>query len=77
MATRNELVTALAGRYARSSKAERGVILDEFVAVSGYHRALGGVRPALLETACLDVVADVKARVHHVAPAQALTYSSG
>jgi hypothetical protein len=38
MATRNELVTALAERYARSSKAERGVILDEFVAVSGYHR---------------------------------------
>jgi hypothetical protein len=38
MATRNELMTALAERYARSSKAERGVILDEFVAVSGYHR---------------------------------------
>jgi hypothetical protein len=38
MVTRNELVTALAERYARSSKAERGVILDEFVAVSGYHR---------------------------------------
>src|SRR5512132_853365 len=38
MATRNELVTALAERHARSSKAERGVILDEFVAVSGYHR---------------------------------------
>jgi hypothetical protein len=37
MATRNELVTALAERYARSSKAERSVILDEFVAVSGYH----------------------------------------
>ena len=38
MATRNELVTALAERYARSSRTERGVILDEFVAVSGYHR---------------------------------------
>jgi hypothetical protein len=37
MATRNELVTALAERYGRSSKAERGVIFDEFVAVSGYH----------------------------------------
>jgi hypothetical protein len=35
MSTRNELVTALAERYARSSKAERSVILDEFVAVSG------------------------------------------
>src|SRR5512132_1082000 len=38
MSTRNELVTALTGRYARSSKSERSVILDEFVAVSGYHR---------------------------------------
>jgi hypothetical protein len=38
MSTRNELVTALTERYARSSKSERSVILDEFVAVSGYHR---------------------------------------
>ena len=38
MSTRTELVTALAERYARSSKAERSAILDEFVAVSGYHR---------------------------------------
>src|SRR5512140_1708676 len=38
MSTRNELVTALTERYARSSKSERSVILDEFVSVSGYHR---------------------------------------
>jgi hypothetical protein len=38
MSTRTELVAALAERYARSSKAERSAILDEFVAVSGYHR---------------------------------------
>ena len=38
MATRNELVAALADRYARSSRTERSVILDEFVPVSGYHR---------------------------------------
>lgn len=31
-------MAALAARYARSSRAERSVILDEFVAVSGYHR---------------------------------------
>ena len=38
MATRDELVGALAGRYASSSRKHRGRILDEFVAVSGFHR---------------------------------------
>ena len=38
MATRNELVVALAGGYASSSRMERGRILDEFTAVSGLHR---------------------------------------
>ena len=38
MATRDELVGALAGRYAASNRKERGRILDEFVAVSGLHR---------------------------------------
>jgi hypothetical protein len=35
MATRKELLAALAGRYAASSREERGRILDEFTAVSG------------------------------------------
>ena len=38
MATRVELVVALAGRYASSDRRERGRILDEFTAVSGLHR---------------------------------------
>jgi hypothetical protein len=38
MATRYELVGALAGRYAASDRKERGRILNEFVAVSGLHR---------------------------------------
>jgi len=38
MATRDELVLALAGRYAASNRKERGRILDEFAAVSGLHR---------------------------------------
>jgi hypothetical protein len=38
MATRNELVAAVAERYARSTRTERGRILDEFVAVTGHHR---------------------------------------
>jgi hypothetical protein len=38
MATRDELVVALAGRYAATNRKERGRILDEFAAVSGLHR---------------------------------------
>ena len=40
MATRDELVVALAGRYAASNRKERGRILDEFAAVSGLRRKL-------------------------------------
>src|ERR1019366_5877724 len=35
MARRDELVVALAGRYASSNRKERGGILDEFAALSG------------------------------------------
>jgi hypothetical protein len=38
MPTRNELLTALGERYRRCVRGEKGRILDEFVAVSGYHR---------------------------------------
>jgi hypothetical protein len=38
MATRDELVVAIAGRYGRGDRAERGRILDEFTAVTGFHR---------------------------------------
>jgi hypothetical protein len=38
MATRDELVAAVAERYARSDREERSRILDEFVAVTGHHR---------------------------------------
>jgi hypothetical protein len=38
MATRDELVVALRGRYAGGDRAERGRILDEFSAVTGFHR---------------------------------------
>jgi len=35
---RDELVAAIAGRYAQGDRAERGRILDEFAAVTGFHR---------------------------------------
>ena len=35
---RRELVAAVIERYQRSTLAERGRILDEFVALTGYHR---------------------------------------
>ncbi len=38
MATGDELVVAIAERYARSDWLERGRILDEFAAVTGLHR---------------------------------------
>jgi len=38
MAVRDELVVAIAERYGGSLRGEKARILDEFVAVSGYHR---------------------------------------
>src|ERR1700712_1019641 len=38
MTTRDELVVALAGRYASGSRADRGRMLDEFAALTGHHR---------------------------------------
>jgi hypothetical protein len=38
MATRDELVMAVARRYVLGNRMERGRILDEFAAVMGHHR---------------------------------------
>ena len=38
MRARDELVNALARRYAVSGRAEKARILDEFVAITGFHR---------------------------------------
>ena len=38
MTTRDELVVALAGRYAVGNRADRGRMLDEFAALTGHHR---------------------------------------
>jgi hypothetical protein len=38
MAARNELVAVIAGRDAQGDRGERGRILDEFTAITGFHR---------------------------------------
>jgi hypothetical protein len=38
MTTRKELTAAIRERYRQSTIGDRGRILDEFVAVTGYHR---------------------------------------
>src|SRR3954451_3048478 len=38
MAARDELVAAIAGRYLQADRTERGRILDEFTAITGFHR---------------------------------------
>jgi hypothetical protein len=44
MAARDELVAAIAGRYAQGDRAARGGILDEFGAVTGFHRIIVSMR---------------------------------
>jgi len=38
IATRDKLIAALWGRYREAARIERARILDEFVAITGYHR---------------------------------------
>src|SRR5215471_3281778 len=38
MAARDELLAAIVGRYVQGDRSERGRILDEFTAVTGFHR---------------------------------------
>src|SRR6202521_1239090 len=38
MTTRDELVAGIAGRYAGGDRVEWGRVLDEFAAVTGFHR---------------------------------------
>src|SRR3954451_17860754 len=38
MAARDELVAAITGRYSQAGRTERGRILNEFTAITGFHR---------------------------------------
>jgi hypothetical protein len=46
MAVRDELVAAISGRYSQADRTERGRILDELTAITGFHRkhAMGLLR---------------------------------
>lgn len=36
--SKQELIAAIRGRYSKAAKWEKATILDEFVAMTGYHR---------------------------------------
>ena len=42
MATRDEVLAVLAGRYEGANRQDRGRILDELVALTGHHRKHAG-----------------------------------
>ncbi|MDB5955879.1 hypothetical protein [Ramlibacter sp.] len=69
MGTRKELVQAVGARYRVSPQGDRGAILDEFVATTGYHRK-NAIR--LLGTAPKDVYRRASSRRYGEPVAQAL-----
>src|SRR6516164_2485384 len=56
MATKAELVAAIGDRYRAGARTERSKILDEFVAVTGYHRkhAIRLLRPKIGDGAAVE-----------------------
>jgi len=72
MTTRKELVEALRARYRGAKPAEKIKILDEFVAVTGYHRK-HAVRLLRRESAAGKKEAAARHRVYDEAVRQALT----
>src|SRR5215469_4808011 len=89
MAARDELVAAIVGRYVQGDRCERGRILDEFTAVTGFHRkhamrllragpvsGRGGPRPG--RRVYDDAVREALIMVwepHHATSAEAATHS--
>ena len=71
MTTRKELTEALRGRYRSATFGDRIKILDEFVALTGYHRK-HAIRVLGVEAAGAKVVA-VRNRLYDEAVRQALT----
>ena len=70
MTTRKELTQAVGARYRSASRSEKQKILDEFVALTGYHRK-HAIRALSCERAG-DVEAKARNRVYDEATQQAL-----
>lgn len=71
MATRQELVGAIRVRYAGSSRVEKRKILDEFVAVTGYHHK-SAIRVLTASPVVLAPVANGRPRRYDAAVREAL-----
>ena len=70
MTTRKELIQAVGARYRGASRSEKQKILDEFVALTGFHRK-HAIRALSCERAA-DVEAKARNRVYDEATRQAL-----
>ena len=71
MATRRELIQAIAGRYHAATRSEKKKILDEFIEVTGFHRK-HAIR-ALKRTSGNDAAPLPRSRVYDEAVRNALT----
>ena len=71
LATRRELIRAIAERYRSASRADKEKILDEFTEVTGFHRK-HAIR-ALQQQAKQPTAIQARSRVYDEAVVQALT----
>jgi hypothetical protein len=72
VATRRELIEAIAGRYHAAGRIEKKRILDEFIEVTGFHRkhAIRALRKTCLQTVTAQ---PERSRIYNEAAVQALT----
>jgi hypothetical protein len=75
LATRRELIEAIAGRYHAATRIEKKKILDEFIKVTGFHRK-HGIR-ALKRHTGMGSESAPRARIYDEAAVTALTISLG
>ena len=71
LATRRELIQAIAERYHSAARPEKKKILDEFIQVTGYHRK-HAIR-ALRKTSGIDAAPVPRFRIYDEAVRHALT----
>jgi hypothetical protein len=71
LATKRELIEAIAGRYHAATRIEKKKILDEFIKVTGFHRK-HAIRALKRHTACGSEPAP-RARIYDEAAVTALT----